>query len=708
MKQYLHPKFSDTITKAQLTLLIIIAFLFSLSIRLIWVYQFHGTDPFIWNDQFMINTNDGYYWAEGARDILSGTHQPNDLSPIEMAPAILTAIFAKALPFSFESIIFYMPAVLGSLIVIPIILISRLFGQSGAGFIGAVLASITYSYYNRTMVGYYDTDMLNIVLPLFIVWGILFALIAQRNRYLLIPTLGVIAYGWWYNSSYTLSAALGIGLLLYTLIFERTNKFNYKLIAFYLIGISQIAILLKVLFSLTLFLVFHFEKGRIKHLEYGALALTLIVFLATGGFTPIINLFDAYALRNGSTTTSVATLHFYNVMETVREAGHIPFETLAERISGHVISFFLGLVGYALLLWRYRLMLLTLPLFGLGMFAIWGGLRFTIYAVPLFTLGMGYVIIVISQFVSSKFVKILLAGILTILLTIPNILHVLDYKVPSVMQKNEVAPLVKLKDITTREDYVVTWWDFGYPIRYYADVKTWVDGGKHSGDVNYPASFVLTAQDQLSAAHMMRLYTEYTEKGFTENNKTFSTDFEYMMTKEGYNDPDELLTSIALPEYKLPTKAHNVYLYLPLRMMEIFPTVALFSNLDLKAPDNRQQPFFYASDTIHDNGESIDLGQGISIIKAKNTLKLGAQEVPIKSFYQVGYVQDNKLQTNEQSFASEGLNVIYLASYGKFLVVDDFYLHSTYFQMFIFEHYDKNLFEPVSLDPMTKIYRLKI
>ncbi len=143
-------------------------------------------------------------------------------------------------------------------------------------------------------------------------------------------------------------------------------------------------------------------------------------------------------------------------------------------------------------------------------------------------------------------------------------------------------------------------------------------------------------------------------------------------------------------------------------MMDILPTVALFSNLDLNTPDNRQQPFFYSSSGVQDTGKTLELGNGISIIKEKSILKLGGQEVPIKSFYQVGYTSQNKLEINKQSFASEGLNVIYMASYGRFVVVDDFYLNSTYMQMFVFEQYDKNLFEPVALDPMTKIYKLKI
>ncbi|MEA2073084.1 MAG: peptide transporter, partial [Campylobacterota bacterium] len=110
----------------KLTLLyIFIAFSFSFLMRLIWVFQFQGYEPFMFNGQFMINTNDGYFWAEGARDIISGVSQPNDLSPITLAPAQLTAFIAQLVPFSFETTIFYLPAILGSLVVIPIILIAK-------------------------------------------------------------------------------------------------------------------------------------------------------------------------------------------------------------------------------------------------------------------------------------------------------------------------------------------------------------------------------------------------------------------------------------------------------------------------------------------------------------------------------------------------------------------------------------------------------
>ena len=133
----------------------------------------------------MINTNDGYYFAEGARDIISGVHQNLDSSPIDNPVSQLTALLVKILPFSFETIILWMPAFLGSLLVVPLVLIGNSLKQPIVGIIAGFLAPITWSYYNRTMTGYYDTDMLTIVLPTFIVWGIVPSLLNKENRFFL-------------------------------------------------------------------------------------------------------------------------------------------------------------------------------------------------------------------------------------------------------------------------------------------------------------------------------------------------------------------------------------------------------------------------------------------------------------------------------------------------------------------------------------------
>ena len=38
---------------------------------MIWVYQFEDVEAFKYAGELMINTNDGYLWAEGARDLMN-------------------------------------------------------------------------------------------------------------------------------------------------------------------------------------------------------------------------------------------------------------------------------------------------------------------------------------------------------------------------------------------------------------------------------------------------------------------------------------------------------------------------------------------------------------------------------------------------------------------------------------------------------------
>ncbi len=695
---------NESINTKTVLLFILIAYLFALSMRYIWVMDIQGVSSFYWNHALMINTNDGYFFAEGARDILSGAHQPNDLSPINEPISLLTAWLLKIIPVSFETLILYMPAFIGSLIVIPLILMGRTLGQTTLGFVAALLASIANSYYNRTMTGYYDTDMLTIVLPLFALYFMLLAITHQRNRFLIPITVTFALYQWWYPQSYSVNTALLIAMLSYTMLFDRTNHHFYKIALFIIIGILSLPIWIKITVALAIFSFFHFRPALDQKWFWALFSVIFIIYFATGGIDPIWGQLKAYLIRD--TVSDNANLHFYNVAQTVREAGNIPFTVFAERISGHTITFLLACIGYVLAVIAYRPLLITLPLVGLGFIAMSAGLRFTIYAVAPMAIGFAYLLLLITQSIEKKWLRSIVVMVFTSVALYPNYLHIKEYMTPTVFTTKEISGLDQLGKISNGEDYVISWWDYGYPIRYYSDVKTLVDGGKHSGDVNYPASYILT-QPQQNAAIMARLSVEYTEKGF-ETNK--SNEIISSMLKDYKADSiDDLMVNIQLNPQSLPKPTRDVYLYLPLRMMDIFPTVTLFSYLDLKNPANKpEQPFFYMTQSIQDTGKTVELGNNISIIKEKSILKIGNQEVPIKGFYQVGYDQKMKLQINEQHFASEGMNVIFMSSYGRFLIVDDFYLNSAYIQMFVFDHYDPKLFEPVLSDPMSKVYKLKV
>ncbi|NLU34465.1 MAG: peptide transporter, partial [Wolinella succinogenes] len=144
--------------------LALLLFLFALGARLAWVVDFGAYEEFLHKGILMINTNDGYYYAEGARDLIAGFHQENDLSPLHAPLSLLTAWLYHLTPFSLEALLLGMPLFFGASIVFPLYLLGKELASRNVGFFGALLGGVAVSYYNRTMAGYYDTDMLVLVL----------------------------------------------------------------------------------------------------------------------------------------------------------------------------------------------------------------------------------------------------------------------------------------------------------------------------------------------------------------------------------------------------------------------------------------------------------------------------------------------------------------------------------------------------------------
>lgn len=85
----------DFNNKTWISTFIIIAFLFGVVCRLYWVWWAGEFSEMKFGDIVMINTNDGYAFAEGARDIIAGFHQPNDLSYVDHSMSNLQLLWQK-------------------------------------------------------------------------------------------------------------------------------------------------------------------------------------------------------------------------------------------------------------------------------------------------------------------------------------------------------------------------------------------------------------------------------------------------------------------------------------------------------------------------------------------------------------------------------------------------------------------------------------
>jgi len=292
----------------------------------------------------------------------------------------------------------------------------------------------------------------------------------------------------------------------------------------------------------------------------------------------------------------------------------------------------------------------------------------------------------------------------TIGMLYPNIKHIQAYLVPVVFNKQEVQVLEKLKSISTIDDYTLAWWDYGYPIWYYSNTNTLIDGGKHHND-NFIISEILSTDSQLEAARFSRIAVEkYAENDFVGT----AVDALFNNGQENEVNPNEYLENLRIGDVTLPKFTRDIFLYLPNRMLNIFPTVGLFSNIDLKTGQKGQQPFFYKADRFEDNAKQLNLGSGIVLDKSTSILHIGQQQTPLKQFVMVAYDNKGKLNKKVQTINPNAeISLIFMQSYNSFLVLDESMFNSVFIQLFVLDNYDKELFELVINNPLAKVYKLK-
>ena len=687
--------------------LMLLAYIFSFAMRMIWVYQFQDNPAFYWNGQMMINTNDGYFFAAGAQKELFGLHMDNPrvFGMWDYGVIFFTTLFAKITPFSLETIILYMPTVISSLVVVPIILIARLYKKTLWGFFAALLGSIAWSYYNRTMTGYYDTDMFSAMAPMFILFFLMKSTIDFNLRSALYAAIAIVLYPFLYDQGQAIVYAMGLIYAAYMVWFHRDEKTTYaSLILIFLalmpLGLDKpLTYVIQLILLLIVYAVLQKGKAEEKHLMIASGVLLLLFLFLGNVFGLILGKIFSYTI----TGTKESGLHFYAVNQTVREAGQIPFSVFANRISGSQVGVILSLIGYIVLVLRHKAFILALPLVGIGIFALFGGLRFTVYAVPIAAMSAVYLFFVAGDLFKKEKIKYAFVVLATAAMIYPNVTHIIGYRVPTVLNKAEVQDLDKLNTIASGRDYTLSWWDYGYPIWYYSDTSTLIDGGKHDND-NFIISKIMQTTSSELAANLSRLAVET----YVDSNYSVVADTLFKNGKEDQVDPNILLGELESGSYDLPQKTRDIYLYLPYRMLNIFPTVAVFGNLDLTTGKAERRITFYPTSAVNNKDGVLSFANGIVFDAKKGMIAMGQQQVPVKNFIVTQLTKDGKSQIQSQRYHADGpLVVVYMKSYGQFVVMDTETFNSMYVQMFILGKYDKNLFELVVSSPYSKIYKLK-
>ncbi|MFP4332873.1 MAG: STT3 domain-containing protein [Campylobacterales bacterium] len=678
----------DRIPTRYVVLLALAAFAISLTLKLMMYYlQVAGNEEYIYNgNPVAIWTPDAGLYGFYAQEILRGVNYP---FVAEYMPGYLLSWIHTLTGFSIEAILYWLPAFLTSFIVFPMMFMgwaSRLVW----GFLFASIITVSsLGYYERTFLGYYDPDNLNLFFMLAILSGLVAVASRGHHGWVIISVLSLIGFEYWYHSAKPLMAGIVVAYLVYSFVIDRKNIANYKafvILAICLVGFDPLYKYGAIAFLYLLF----FIPLKIHYLFVWG------VFAIGGVFVYEYIDFNHYYSRavdyfqkatHYVMGSSEGKLSFKATLDTVDEAQRLGIYTLGVKLLNIPYLFMLGGVGYFLLSFWRREVLVLIPLFALSIAAYYAGARFAYYAVPVYALGVFYILYVISKAYGvlrgkKSYLPLLISSGAVVFLTIALLVFSMSRPINQIFTSDTLAGFDKLKLESKKGDYIVGWWDYGWPLWHYTGLKTIIDGGIHHKD-NYIVSKILLSDSQRFSANAARFIAEEQARLGPETiGKVFS--------KSSPKKVLEMLNSSS-PELK---KNRGVYIYLDKDMLTKVSTIHEFGNVDLST-GTQLGDFVYVDFTLRRQNGSIYEAKGVRsganmrFDANSGQIKVNEQEAVVNSFYDVysGYVK-------ERSYNPEGK--LYLIKYGKIMVVmDERLFDSFYIRAFVFGDVNKELFDIV-------------
>jgi len=562
---------------------ILLSYLFSILIRLILYYQISDNSSYFYNSEVIpLWTPDSGLYGFYANQLLHGVSYP---FISEYIPGYLIYWIVNLTGFHLNSVLFFSPIFFSSLVVIPIILLAYNYNLAKIGFYSTLFGSIMTSYYYRTHLGYYDTDMLNVVFSLFSIYFLIRLVSSQKIIYAVVSSIVLILFHLWYHSSASIILSIVITFILYTIIFKRKEIYLYQSIIIISIATIPISIIFKIILLLVLSILF-LKINKYKKIDYRYyISLFTILLVAVLFLTDISKSYeraDNYLNKDNliELHSKEGTLKLIGDLKIVSEARGIDFSVLAHRVSGNTVLFIMALFGYLALLLRYRSMFLTLPLLFLTFISLWAGLRFTIYGVAIFAFALVYAIeLIFYNILRLKNFSYKISNILVIL----SILPIIIFSIFSILKYNkklspfyfssteDIKALDRLKNSSTSNDFIIAPWDYGWPLWYYSNISTIVDNGKHAEDNFIVSKILLSESEQFVKNASLFFVNRYKRDSSSKIMKSFIKDYsiEYLQKLEDKN-------------YILPKIDKDTYILLHRSMLDTYESIEEASNVNLR------------------------------------------------------------------------------------------------------------------------------
>lgn len=695
----------------------LIIYFLGVSLRL-WEWQFWNNRAYFLDGEPLMATHDAYAWLAGAIETGRLTNFP--LSLILKYLHLLTGINVATLNF-------WLPVFIAPLACLPIIFICKIFDLEEAGLLAGAVAILGPGYLLRTRIGYGDTDILTIFLPLSYCAGLIYwlhPLLTSFKKDLnpkrelkpkeslyppFITGLILSFYHWFYPSAYPIIMYTFIFTLVLTFFLLPKSTFTQLLPGFVIILSLGLTGIIGLILTLLFVYLFYFKPSTLNSKKilnlYFIFFLILFFFkFKLGGILKLIEPVIDYAKIFPFFVSEEYVLKLPSVKQSIREAQNVDFMGLVRRVGISPYIFFPGLIGFAFSAYFRPVLLVFLPQLVLALLSFKLGNRFTMYG-P-YVIGLGLALGLAPIFSKIKIKPLILYLILTTLLVIPITQLAKKFRPNPVLPKIYASSLKELASITPKSSQLWQWWDYGYAAQYYGQRKSFGDGGAHSGPYLYPLALVHTTSSPLQANQFMKYVALDMQEQILEMQKNgtkpqnpgskvlyWPVKVLKKLNELGPNKAQEFIASLKTQKLAFPQGLPEQYLTLSWENLNLSYWISYFGNWDIVTGTTNPGKI----KTLWGNLK-INLNQGIVAIQD--------QKLPILKMI----VIDKQGKIRELKWARpKGLYLIFNQVIGQIKAMDKTIYDSLMVKMLLL---DPKLFEPyfelvIDRAPWVRVYKIK-
>ncbi|HDQ40060.1 MAG TPA: hypothetical protein ENN39_03405 [Desulfonatronum sp.] len=478
----------------------------------------------------LMATHDAYYFLAGAQGSgrPAAAHEPFFK---------LTRFFHALTGQSYGNLGFWLPILLAPLVVFPLAFLAWREDLPEAVLPMGIVAGGTMGFLVRTRLGYYDHDMLSLLLSVLFCSTLLVFLDRWRARSQALQAssepqnafkFGPVAVccllaglsGWAWITFYpsgepVLAAVMGMALVP-ALVMTRGARARAVIVLAlgltYLLAVNLVwGLALLGVLVLAWGPFFRWFRGGSAFWALAACCWLAVFFLGNldGQLAEVFRQLAKYAPMVPEGNRTADSLALPSVMHSVREARLLPWHVMAERSGVTWWLFGSGVVGYVYLCWKRPLYLLFLPMLALAVGAVTLGARFTMYGGVPVGLGLGLGLALLMSGLGLR--QRVRAVVLTSFALVAGMLlwaQTGNLKPTPILSPEYARTLLHLRETTPPDARIWLWWDYGYAAQYYAQRASFGDGAMNSRDHLYPLALVHATASSRQAAQMIRMVTQ--------------------------------------------------------------------------------------------------------------------------------------------------------------------------------------------------------